>query len=92
LGKGYNRKVDDAEIQMEDGIPSTIKDKRYHECGLKSIKNTVKKYEGSVTISTTKGWFELRILLPLPKVYQELSREDRKNEKSTSYLYTDKPL
>ena len=81
MGKGYNRKVDDAEIQMEDGIPSTIKDKRYHECGLKSIKNTVKKYEGSVTISTTKGWLELRILIPLPKAYQELAERIERMKK-----------
>jgi len=51
-----------------DGIPQTTKkDKRYHGFGMRSIENTVKKYGGSVTAQAENGWFELRILIPLPE-------------------------
>lgn len=82
----------EGEIQMEDGIPSTTKDKRYHGYGLKSIKNTARKYGGSVTISTKNGWFELRILMPLPKAYQEPDRKESEDETDTPHLHTDKQL
>jgi hypothetical protein len=55
------------EPRTEEGEIVTSKaDKRYHGFGVKSIKNTVKKYGGSTTIRTDKGWFELRILIPIP--------------------------
>ena len=58
----------DNQITFEDGLPVTTKsDKRYHGFGLKSIQSTVKKYGGSVTINAENGWFELRILIPLPE-------------------------
>ncbi len=54
------------ELVFENGLPATTKkDRRYHGYGLKSIRNTVKKYDGSVTINAKNGWFELRILIPL---------------------------
>lgn len=57
----YNR-----ELGFENGLPQTTKaDRNYHGYGLKSIKATVKKYSGSVTIEAKDGWFELRILIPL---------------------------
>ncbi|GFP77548.1 sensor histidine kinase [Clostridium fungisolvens] len=56
------------ELEFENGLPVTTKnDKKYHGYGLKSIQNTVKKYGGSVTINTEENWFELRILIPVPK-------------------------
>ncbi len=56
------------ELIFENGLPRTTKrDKRYHGFGLKSIQSTVKKYDGSVTINARDGWFELRILIPLPE-------------------------
>lgn len=54
------------ELQFENGLPATTKqDTKYHGFGLKSIQSTVKKYGGSVVIHAEKGWFELRILIPL---------------------------
>jgi hypothetical protein len=56
------------ELAFENGLPTTTKkDKEYHGYGLKSIQNTVKKYGGSVTINAQDNWFELRILIPIPK-------------------------
>jgi hypothetical protein len=53
-------KVDEGEIV------TSKKDRQYHGFGIKSIKSTVKKYGGSTTIQMKKGWFELRILIPIP--------------------------
>ena len=52
---------------LQDGVlPETTKrDKRYHGYGLKSIRSTVEKYGGSVTMHGADGWFELGILIPL---------------------------
>lgn len=58
----------ESELHFEDELPRTTKeDKRYHGYGLKSIRQTAGKYGGSVTISTRKNWFELRILIPIVK-------------------------
>lgn len=55
-------------LVFENGLPATTKeDKEYHGYGLKSIRSTVKKYGGSITIDTNENWFELRILIPLPQ-------------------------
>ena len=57
----------EGELAYENGIPATTKaDKRFHGFGLKSIRDVVAKYNGSMTINTQGGWFELRILLPVP--------------------------
>ncbi len=56
----------DKEPVFVNGIPATTKkDSRLHGYGIKSIQSTVKKYGGSVTMRAEKGWFELRILIPL---------------------------
>ncbi|HAH62497.1 MAG TPA: ATP-binding protein [Treponema sp.] len=50
----------------ETGKPATTKqDKEYHGYGLKSIRYTVEKYNGSFTIHTENNWFILRILISL---------------------------
>ncbi len=55
----------EGELEFEDGIPKTTKsNKKYHGFGIKSIKRIVEKYNGSVTVNTQDGWFELRILIP----------------------------
>ena len=55
-------------LVFENGLPATTKeDKEYHGYGLKSIRSTVKKYGGSITIDANENWFELRILIPLPQ-------------------------
>ena len=52
---------------LEEGmLPETTKrDKRFHGYGWKSIRSTVEKYGGSVTMHGADGWFELGILIPL---------------------------
>lgn len=51
-------------LEFENGMPKTTKrDKRFHGYGMKSIKNIVEKYSGSVTVQAKDGWFELRILI-----------------------------
>ena len=50
----------------EGALPETTKpDKRYHGYGLKSIRSTVEKYGGTLSINGTDGWFDLDILIPL---------------------------
>lgn len=41
------------------------KDNQFHGYGLKSIRHTVHKYNGEVDVTIQKGWFHLRILIPL---------------------------
>ena len=56
------------ELQFENGLPLTTKgDTVYHGYGLKSIRQTARKYGGTVTVHTRKNWFELKVLLPLPE-------------------------
>jgi thiamine pyrophosphokinase len=65
LFENYN----ESEIRLEDEFPVTIKDNReYHGFGLKSIRYTVEKYRGTLTIHTEDSWFKLRILIPKPQV------------------------
>ncbi len=65
----------EGEINFVGGLPSTAKDARYHGYGMKSIQSIVEKYNGSMTVKAADGWFELRILLPIPK--DEASEDDR---------------
>lgn len=56
------------ELHFVDGMPTTTKkDSRYHGYGLKSIQSIANNYGGSVTIDTKDGWFELRLLIPIPR-------------------------
>lgn len=56
------------ELKFEKGVPVTTKtDSKYHGIGIKSIQSTVRKYDGSTTIHAENGWFEMRILIPLPR-------------------------
>lgn len=54
------------ELKREAGqMPATTKsDKKNHGFGLKSIRYSVEKYGGSVSVDMKKNWFELRILIP----------------------------
>lgn len=46
-------------------MPATTKsDKKNHGFGLKSIRYSVEKYGGSVSVDMEKNWFELKILIP----------------------------
>jgi signal transduction histidine kinase len=55
------------EVKMVDGqMPQTTKaDAKNHGYGLKSIRYSVEKYDGSVAVETKDHWFELRILIPM---------------------------
>ena len=53
---------------MMNQLPVTTKaDRRYHGFGVKSMKEVAEKYKGSLTVFVKDGWFELRILIPLPE-------------------------
>ncbi len=54
------------EEAVAGSLPKTSKqDKRNHGFGLKSICAIAEKYDGSATVHAEKGWFELRVLIPL---------------------------
>ena len=48
-----------------EALATTKKDKKYHGYGMKSIRYTVNKYGGAVTIDTKENWFDLKILIPI---------------------------
>lgn len=54
------------ELEFEDNLPVTTKhDKAYHGYGLRSIKNSVKKYNGVFQVKIKDGCFCLKILFPV---------------------------
>lgn len=61
------------ELQFQDGIPiTTKKNKRDHGFGMKSIRYTAEKYNGTITVQARDGIFMLQILLPV-RDYEEKS-------------------
>ena len=46
---------------------TTKKEKEFHGYGIKSIRYTVNKYDGAVSIDTKENWFDLKILIPMKK-------------------------
>ena len=56
------------ELTTKDSLPiTTKKDRQYHGYGLKSIRSTVEKYGGSMTVNVKDTWFILRLLIPEEK-------------------------
>ena len=51
------------EVTMEQGLPKSRRDARYHGFGMKSIARIAEKYGGSVAIKAEDGMFYLDILL-----------------------------
>lgn len=52
------------ELTTKDSLPiTTKKDRQYHGYGLKSIRSTVEKYGGSMTVNVKDNWFILRLLI-----------------------------
>lgn len=51
------------EVTIEEGLPKSQRDARYHGFGMKSIAHTAEKYGGSVAIKAEDGMFYLDILL-----------------------------
>lgn len=59
--------------EFEGELPlSTKGDTQYHGYGLKSIRHTVRKYNGYMKIKAENGWFSLKLLFPL---------EEKKNQR-----------
>jgi len=57
------------ELKFAEGnLLTTKEDKANHGYGIKSIKNIVEKYGGSIKISTDNHWFNFMILLPIRSV------------------------
>ncbi|MFV0363732.1 MAG: GHKL domain-containing protein [Suipraeoptans sp.] len=56
------------EIPSGDMPETTKKDKKNHGFGLKSIRQSVEKYGGTVTMVMDQSWFELNLLFPKTKV------------------------
>lgn len=65
----------EGDIHFRHGVPVTTKDESYHGFGLKSMKQTVEKYNGSLTIHAKDGWFELRILFPITAAPEPAAQE-----------------
>lgn len=53
-------------LDASKGLKTTKRDLDYHGYGLKSIECLVKKYDGSLKISTENGEFAISILIPCP--------------------------
>ncbi len=57
----------EGEIEYSGGLPVTTKaEKEDHGFGMKSIRYTAEKYNGTITVNAVNGIFVLQILLPLP--------------------------
>lgn len=55
------------QLDFDRTFPATTKrDKNFHGYGLKSLRYTVKKYNGAVDVATEDNWFVLKILIPMP--------------------------
>jgi DNA-binding LytR/AlgR family response regulator len=53
-------------LVLKDSLPVTTKpEKTLHGYGLKSIRQTVEKYGGTLTLHHENNWFSLQVLLPV---------------------------
>lgn len=58
----------EAHLEFDRGVPVTTKsDTYYHGYGIKSIKKTIEKYNGNLSIDAGNHWFDMKILVPLPE-------------------------
>lgn len=56
------------DLVFEDGVPRSTKPQNgYHGFGVRSIRSTIHKYDGELTVNAKDGSFSLRMLLPLPQ-------------------------
>ena len=50
-------------------MPLTSKvNQKEHGYGMRSIKQAVEKYNGTMTYELVENWFELKILIPFVKI------------------------
>lgn len=55
-------------LEFHGDLPKSTKgDKAYHGFGLKSIKYSVEKYQGTLNVKIKDNWFVIDILIPLQK-------------------------
>ncbi len=55
-------------LKFEEGLPVTTKAQNgYHGFGLKSIRHTIQKYDGYLTVETKNGCFYLKMIAPIPE-------------------------
>lgn len=58
----------EGKLKYGEGTPvTTKKDKKVHGYGIKSMRYTAEKYEGALSIHAEDNWFELKVLIPLPR-------------------------
>ena len=58
----------DRQLQFQDGLPRSSKgNDAYHGFGMKSIRRTVEKYNGSLSVQTEGNIFVLSIVFPIPE-------------------------
>ncbi len=53
-------------LTMEDGLPRSPRDERYHGFGMKSMKRIAEKYDGTLSVQSENGIFGLDVLLLKP--------------------------
>ena len=59
-------------LKVKEGrFLTTKKEKEFHGYGIKSIRYTVNKYDGAVSIDTKENWFDLKILIPMKKTVSD---------------------
>ena len=54
------------EVVMEDALPVSQRDERYHGFGMKSMERIVEKYDGTITTTPRDGMFYLDMILFRP--------------------------
>ena len=55
------------EIELENGLPVTRKDRDYHGFGMKSMERIAYKYGGEISVVAAEEKFNLDVILPIPK-------------------------
>ncbi|VIG16497.1 ATP-binding domain-containing protein [Clostridioides difficile] len=60
-------------IEKNKNFITTKKNKEFHGLGIKSIKNTLERYDGTANIEFTDTMFSLNILIPLNNSYSNNS-------------------
>ena len=51
------------DVVMEEGLPKSQRDPRYHGYGMKSMERIVKKYDGTLVVKAEDGVFNLDIIM-----------------------------
>lgn len=55
------------EVKLKNGLPvSTKPHNGYHGYGLRSIRHSLERYDGTMSVNVSDHTFELKMLLPLP--------------------------